>query len=133
MAAGVVVGKVGAAVVYPKEIVAAEREGALMDADAKVLSVASAAEQVTGWRRQGRRVGFTNGCFDLLHPGHISLIRQARRGCDQLVVGLNSDASVKRLKAMIGRSKMKRAARQFSRHLRMWIPSSFLKKIRRSI
>ncbi|MEC8370481.1 MAG: D-glycero-beta-D-manno-heptose 1-phosphate adenylyltransferase, partial [Pseudomonadota bacterium] len=98
MAAGVVVGKVGTAVVYPKEIVAAEREGALMDADAKVLSVATAAERVTGWRRQGRRVGFTNGCFDLLHPGHISLIRQARRGCDQLVVGLNSDASVKRLK-----------------------------------
>ena len=98
MAAGVVVGKVGTAVVYPEEIVAAEREGALMDADAKVLSGATAAERVTGWRRQGRRVGFTNGCFDLLHPGHISLIRQARRGCDQLVVGLNSDASVKRLK-----------------------------------
>ena len=58
MAAGVVVGKVGTAVVYPKEIVAAEREGALMDADAKVLSGATAAERVTGWRRQGRRVGF---------------------------------------------------------------------------
>ncbi|MEC8164364.1 MAG: D-glycero-beta-D-manno-heptose 1-phosphate adenylyltransferase, partial [Pseudomonadota bacterium] len=98
MAAGIVVGKVGTAVVYPEEIVAAERESALMDADAKVLSGVTAAERVTGWRRQGRRVGFTNGCFDLLHPGHISLIRQARRGCDQLVVGLNSDASVKRLK-----------------------------------
>ena len=49
-AAGVVVGKVGTAVVYPKEIVAAEREGALMDADAKVLPGATAAERVTGWR-----------------------------------------------------------------------------------
>ena len=44
------------------------------------------------------RSGFTNGCFDLLHPGHISLLRQARAACDRLVVGLNSDASVARLK-----------------------------------
>jgi D-beta-D-heptose 7-phosphate kinase/D-beta-D-heptose 1-phosphate adenosyltransferase len=43
-------------------------------------------------------VGFTNGCFDLLHPGHVSLIAQARSTCDRLVVGLNSDASIKRLK-----------------------------------
>jgi len=97
-AAGVVVGKVGTAVVYPEEIAGAEREGTLLDADAKVLPMAAAAETVNGWRRQGRRVGFTNGCFDLLHPGHVSLIRQARRSCDHLVVGLNSDASVKRLK-----------------------------------
>ena len=97
-AAGVVVGKVGTAVVYPEEISAAEREGNLMDADAKVLPVMSALERVSGWRRQVRRVGFTNGCFDLLHPGHVSLLRQARRSCDHLIVGLNSDASVKRLK-----------------------------------
>ncbi len=43
-------------------------------------------------------VGFTNGCFDLLHPGHISLLRQARAACDRLIVGLNSDSSVRRLK-----------------------------------
>ena len=97
-AAGVVVGKVGTAVVYPEEISAAEREGNLMDADAKVLPLISALERVSGWRRQVRRVGFTNGCFDLLHPGHVSLLRQARRSCDHLIVGLNSDASVKRLK-----------------------------------
>ena len=97
-AAGVVVGKVGTAVVYPEEISAAEREGSLMDADDKVLPVKSALERVSGWRRQVRRVGFTNGCFDLLHPGHVSLLRQARRSCDHLIVGLNSDASVKRLK-----------------------------------
>ena len=46
----------------------------------------------------GLRVGFTNGCFDLLHPGHVSLLRKSRDSCDRLVVGLNSDASVKRLK-----------------------------------
>ena len=47
---------------------------------------------------QGLRVGFTNGCFDLLHPGHIKLLAGARAACDRLVVGLNGDASVTRLK-----------------------------------
>tara|TARA_Y100001960_G_scaffold328847_1_gene418647 strand:- start:234 stop:1694 length:1461 start_codon:yes stop_codon:yes gene_type:complete len=97
-AAGVVVGKAGTAVVYPEEVAAAERESNLMDADSKVLSAMSLVERVIGWRRQVRCVGFTNGCFDLLHPGHVSLIREARRSCDRLVVGLNSDTSVKRLK-----------------------------------
>jgi D-beta-D-heptose 7-phosphate kinase/D-beta-D-heptose 1-phosphate adenosyltransferase len=46
----------------------------------------------------GLRVGFTNGCFDLLHPGHVTLLRRAAEGCDKLIVGLNTDASVKRLK-----------------------------------
>jgi D-beta-D-heptose 7-phosphate kinase/D-beta-D-heptose 1-phosphate adenosyltransferase len=43
-------------------------------------------------------VGFANGCFDLIHPGHVSLLTQARANCDRLIVGLNSDDSVKRLK-----------------------------------
>jgi D-beta-D-heptose 7-phosphate kinase / D-beta-D-heptose 1-phosphate adenosyltransferase len=55
-------------------------------------------ERINEWRRQGLRVGFTNGCFDLLHPGHIKVLTGARAACDRLVVGLNSDASVKRLK-----------------------------------
>ena len=50
------------------------------------------------WRAQDLRIGFTNGVFDLLHPGHIKVLAQARAACDRLVVGLNSDASVKRLK-----------------------------------
>ncbi len=50
------------------------------------------------WARQGLTVGVANGCFDLLHPGHISLIRQASDACDRLILALNSDASVKRLK-----------------------------------
>ena len=49
-------------------------------------------------RARGLRVVFTNGCFDLLHPGHVHLLEQARGQCDRLVVGLNSDASVRRLK-----------------------------------
>ena len=50
------------------------------------------------WRKQGLRVGFTNGCFDILHPGHVKVLTAARGACDRLIVGLNSDASVKRLK-----------------------------------
>ena len=57
---------------------------------------ASRAWQAGGGR--GLRVGFTNGCFDLIHPGHVRLLAQARAACDRLVVGLNTDASVRRLK-----------------------------------
>jgi len=55
-------------------------------------------ERLAEWRGQGLRIGFTNGCFDLLHPGHVKLMTEARAACDRLVVGLNSDASVRRLK-----------------------------------
>jgi D-beta-D-heptose 7-phosphate kinase / D-beta-D-heptose 1-phosphate adenosyltransferase len=61
-------------------------------------------------RRDGKRIVFTNGCFDLLHPGHIKLLAEARAACDRLVVGLNSDASVKRLKGN-GRPVQHQAAR----------------------
>ncbi len=64
----------------------------------KVMSREDAAGQVQEWRRSGLRVGFTNGCFDLLHPGHVSLLEQAKAKCDRLVLGLNTDASVQRLK-----------------------------------
>ena len=50
------------------------------------------------WQAHGLRVGFTNGCFDILHAGHVALLRAARRRCDRLVVALNTDASVARLK-----------------------------------
>ncbi len=59
---------------------------------------AHAIDLVERWRRQGFKIGFTNGCFDLLHPGHVALLRQAKAACDRLVVGLNSDASATRLK-----------------------------------
>jgi D-beta-D-heptose 7-phosphate kinase/D-beta-D-heptose 1-phosphate adenosyltransferase len=56
------------------------------------------AAERRAWRRAGRRVVFTNGCFDLLHPGHVALLEAARREGDVLVVALNADASVRRLK-----------------------------------
>ena len=55
-------------------------------------------ERLAEWRKQGLRIGFTNGVFDLLHPGHIKVISGARAACDRLVLGLNSDESVRRLK-----------------------------------
>ena len=62
------------------------------------VSLDDAVRQRQMWKRQGLMVGFTNGCFDLLHPGHIALLRGAAQACDRLIVGLNSDASVRRLK-----------------------------------
>jgi len=96
IAAGIVVGKVGTAVAREADLLSATspRGGALR----KVVSREEAAEQVERWRHRGWRTGFTNGCFDLLHPGHVHLLEQARAGCDRLVVGINSDASVRRLK-----------------------------------
>jgi D-beta-D-heptose 7-phosphate kinase/D-beta-D-heptose 1-phosphate adenosyltransferase len=98
LAAGIVVGKVGTAVVYASDLVAALHHSEVDAVEAKVASRAGAVDHVARWRRKGQKVGFTNGCFDLLHPGHISLLTQARAQCDRLVVGLNSDQSVKRLK-----------------------------------
>jgi D-beta-D-heptose 7-phosphate kinase/D-beta-D-heptose 1-phosphate adenosyltransferase len=96
LAAGVVVGKTGTAVAVEADLLAAMTpEGS---AQRKVVSHTQALERLERWRRRNYRVGFTNGCFDLLHPGHVHLLEQARGWCDRLIVGLNSDASVKRLK-----------------------------------
>ncbi|MGE5538448.1 MAG: D-glycero-beta-D-manno-heptose-7-phosphate kinase [Gemmatimonas sp.] len=97
-AAGIVVGKVGTAVAYRPEVFAALHGADLAGAERKVASMASAVDRVALWRHQGLKIGFTNGCFDLLHPGHLHLLRQARQACDRLVVGLNTDDSVRRLK-----------------------------------
>ncbi len=98
IAAGIVVGRRGTAVVTAQDISASLLRTGLSDAEQKVANRESAAARAEDWRNQGLKVGFTNGCFDLLHPGHISLLRQARAACDRLIVGLNSDASVRRLK-----------------------------------
>ncbi|MBF0267542.1 MAG: D-glycero-beta-D-manno-heptose-7-phosphate kinase [Alphaproteobacteria bacterium] len=97
-AAGIVVGKVGTAIVHPEELVAAFHHQDLWQAESKLASLEQAKERLSAWRLKGCKIGFTNGCFDLLHPGHVSLLAQARAACDKLVVGLNSDASVSRLK-----------------------------------
>ncbi len=98
IAAGIVVGKAGTAEVWTEELIAALQTEQLHPIMAKNATAAQAARSAARWRAQGLRVGFTNGCFDLIHPGHISLLNQARAQCDRLIVGLNTDASVKRLK-----------------------------------
>ncbi len=74
------------------------RAQAAQDVTGTPWSLEHVLARVAQWRAEGLRIGFTNGCFDILHPGHVSLMRQARAACDRLVVGLNSDASVRVLK-----------------------------------
>ena len=96
LSAGVVVGKVGTAVAREPDLMAAlSPQGSALR---KIVSRDAAVEQVERWRHRGWRIGFTNGCFDLLHPGHVHLLEEARAACDRLVVGVNSDTSVQRLK-----------------------------------
>jgi D-beta-D-heptose 7-phosphate kinase/D-beta-D-heptose 1-phosphate adenosyltransferase len=98
IAGSIVVSKIGTAAVTPEELIRELMHDQTRQSEEKLVSLHEAAEMAERWRKQGLRVGFTNGCFDLLHPGHISLLRQARAACDKLIVGLNSDSSVKRLK-----------------------------------
>ncbi len=93
-AAGVAVGKSGVAVVLPGELAARFVHGA----SDKVVSRHELASRVAWWRVQGQRIVFTNGCFDLLHVGHLHLLREAARLGDVLLVAVNSDESVRRLK-----------------------------------
>ncbi len=98
LASGVVVGKAGTATVSPAELIDAEMSQHAAGAHAKVMPLEELAHVVEGWKRQGLKVGFTNGCFDILHRGHVAYLAQARSWCDRLVVALNTDASVRRLK-----------------------------------
>ena len=93
-AAGIVVGKRTTAVCTRHEL----RQTLASETIGKVMLRDTALDAVEAWREKGLRVGFTNGCFDLLHEGHLSLIEFTRRHCDRLVVAVNSDASVARLK-----------------------------------
>jgi D-beta-D-heptose 7-phosphate kinase / D-beta-D-heptose 1-phosphate adenosyltransferase len=98
-AAAVVVGKRGTATVSAAELRSRILPAASLAPEEKIVFDWSVLdERLAEWRRQGLRIGFTNGCFDILHRGHIKLLTQARAACDRLIVGLNSDASVRRLK-----------------------------------
>ena len=97
-AAAVAVGKKGTAVVSPHELRRKMLPDATLAAEDKIVAISDLSARLDGWRREQLRVGFTNGCFDILHPGHVKVLTAARATCDRLIVGLNSDASVKRLK-----------------------------------
>jgi D-beta-D-heptose 7-phosphate kinase/D-beta-D-heptose 1-phosphate adenosyltransferase len=98
LASGVAVGKAGTATVSPDELVEATLSQHTAAAEGKVATIQRMVEEVARWRAQGLRVGFTNGCFDILHRGHVAYLAQAKAWCDRLIVGVNSDASVRALK-----------------------------------
>src|SRR5208282_4761670 len=98
-AAAVVVGKRGTATVSLAELRHRILPAASLAPEDKIVFDWSVLDmRLSEWRQHGLRIGFTNGCFDLLHRGHIRLLAEARTACDRLVVGLNSDASTARLK-----------------------------------
>jgi D-beta-D-heptose 7-phosphate kinase/D-beta-D-heptose 1-phosphate adenosyltransferase len=98
LASGVAVGKVGTATVLPEELIEASLSAHFAPAEAKVATLQRLQAEVARWRSLGLKVGFTNGCFDILHRGHVAYLNQARAWCDRLIVGLNSDRSVRALK-----------------------------------
>ncbi|MBV8793198.1 MAG: D-glycero-beta-D-manno-heptose 1-phosphate adenylyltransferase, partial [Pseudolabrys sp.] len=98
-AAAVVVGKRGTATASIDELRSQILPAATLAPEQKILfDWLQLDERLAEWRRASLRIGFTNGVFDLLHPGHVKVLTGARATCDRLIVGLNSDASVKRLK-----------------------------------
>ena len=98
LAAGIVVGKVGTVPIAAHELVAALTPSSGITSGEKILGFESVQRRVAEWRNAGETVVFTNGCFDLLHVGHIALLEDCRRFGSKLVLGLNADASVRRLK-----------------------------------
>jgi D-beta-D-heptose 7-phosphate kinase/D-beta-D-heptose 1-phosphate adenosyltransferase len=98
-AAAVAVSKKGTATVTAAELRRKILPHAFLAAEEKIVADHAGLDvHLADFRKQGLRVGFTNGCFDILHPGHVKVLTAARGACDRLIVGLNSDASVKRLK-----------------------------------
>jgi D-beta-D-heptose 7-phosphate kinase/D-beta-D-heptose 1-phosphate adenosyltransferase len=98
LASGVAVGKAGTAVVTPEELIEASITAHMAPAEAKVATPQRMVDEIARWRAKGLKVGFTNGCFDILHRGHVAYLAQARAWCDRLIVGVNSDRSVRALK-----------------------------------
>ena len=98
LAAGIVVGKVGTAPIAHHELIALLTPSSALSGTEKILDRQHLAARIADWRASGETIVFTNGCFDLLHVGHITLLEDCRKFGAKLVLGLNSDASVARLK-----------------------------------
>jgi D-beta-D-heptose 7-phosphate kinase/D-beta-D-heptose 1-phosphate adenosyltransferase len=101
LAAGIVVGKLGTQPITRPELSSAIELNDMQrqsSGASKIAALDSARILVKSWQSSGQKVVFTNGCYDLLHPGHIHLLHQSRDLGDRLIVGLNTDASVRRLK-----------------------------------
>jgi len=100
LAAGIVVGRVGTASVSLDDLKSLEVSSKFKSADMddKIMDAASALDVIAGFRSNGKKIVFTNGCFDLLHAGHVRYLEQAATLGDVLVVAVNSDESVRQLK-----------------------------------
>ena len=98
VAAGIAVSKVGTVPVSADELLISIMPELGLHASEKVVTLDALCTRASAWRHAGERITFTNGCFDLLHIGHITLLESARREGDRLVVGINSDSSVRGLK-----------------------------------
>jgi D-beta-D-heptose 7-phosphate kinase/D-beta-D-heptose 1-phosphate adenosyltransferase len=97
VAAGIAVGKLGTSIVTPQEIIDAVALSH-RDSDSKIKCLDVLSPLIAAEKAAGKRIVFTNGCFDLLHAGHVKYLQKARSLGDLLILGLNSDASVRRLK-----------------------------------
>ena len=97
IAAGIAVGKLGTSIVTPQEIIDTVSLSH-KDSHAKIKNLDVLVPLIAAEKNRGKRIVFTNGCFDLLHAGHVKYLQKARNLGDLLVLGLNSDASVRRLK-----------------------------------
>lgn len=98
IAAGIVVGKIGTAPIHRDELLQSFGLKEAVRQAGKICSIEGLLPRIKDWRRQGQKIVFTNGCFDLLHVGHVSYLEQARKLGDRLVVGLNTDRSIRALK-----------------------------------
>ncbi len=98
LAARVVVSKLGTTPIQRGELLDTIRSGNLTAHSAKVCDLATLMRRLAEWRMQNERIVFTNGCFDLLHIGHVTLLAKAKQEGDRLIVGLNTDRSVRALK-----------------------------------
>jgi D-beta-D-heptose 7-phosphate kinase/D-beta-D-heptose 1-phosphate adenosyltransferase len=98
-AAGIAVSKFGTACVTHQELGDVLLSRPDFHVTSKIFADSSTLQRaVAKWRQEGLVVGFTNGCFDIIHEGHVELLTEARSHCDRLVVAINSDASVRDLK-----------------------------------
>lgn len=98
IAAGIVVGKPGTATIYRTDLKTHLYTQESVRSQSKLVAQATAVAVAEGWREQGLSVGFTNGCFDVLHVGHLASLQAAKQQCDRLIIAINSDDSVRRLK-----------------------------------
>jgi len=98
VAGGIAVSKIGTMPVTREELLLQLMPEIELQAEEKVLPLVDLQARVSAWRSAGQSVVFTNGCFDLLHVGHITLLEDARHEGDRLVVAINTDASVAALK-----------------------------------